>query len=336
MNKSNQKLMTENLQPNLQQHTADFQFHDFAPKSEDLSQAIQSGWSEKPKNISPKFFYDQRGSQLFDKICQLDEYYVTRTEIMLLEKHANEIAKNIGDNSCLIEMGSGSSKKIRLILEALRPALYMPIDISREHLIESASLLAKDYSWLKINAVCLDYSEQWNLPDETPRLNRAAFFPGSSIGNFHPLQASQLLQQMSQALGKGGKIIIGVDLKKPEKQLNAAYNDKNGITAEFNKNLLHRINRELFCDINPDSFSHNAFYSHSHNRIEMHLVSNQQQVISIQGIDYHFDKGESIHTECSYKYSASDFQQLAVNSGLTPLKCWIDNEAKFSIHLLEY
>ncbi|WP_144391690.1 L-histidine N(alpha)-methyltransferase [Pleionea sediminis] len=299
-----------------------------------MSDDVHQGFSATPKKLSPKYFYDQRGSQLFDEITELPEYYPTRTEISLLKKHAGEFSELLGENSILFELGSGSSLKIRILLEALRPSVYVPMDISKAHLIESSQRLAEDYPWLEVHANRVDYSQDWEVPDFGPgRYN--AFFPGSSIGNFDPKDACRLLEQVAKLVGNKGGLLIGVDLKKEKSVLEDAYNDSAGVTAQFNLNLLHHINHQMNSEIDPETFSHKAIYNDRVGRIEMHLVSNKEQSIQIEDQTYRFNKGESIHTESSYKYSVEEFHHLVKQAGFDPVKVWTDEQNLFSIHYLQ-
>jgi len=240
----------------------------------------------------------------------------------------------LGNECLLVELGSGSSQKIRLLLDALQPAAYMPIDISKEHLLKSAQVLATDYPDLEIHATCADYSEHFHLPYSPDDKPKAAFFPGSSIGNFDPPQAQALLQRVAEFLGQDSTLLIGVDIKKEPQRLNAAYNDAAGVTAAFNLNLLTRINRELEADFDLSRFEHNAFYNEPQGRVEMHLVSNTPHEVQVGGQTFEFAEGESIHTENSYKYTVTQFQNLANKAGFQPEQVWMDSADLFSVHCL--
>lgn len=308
-------------------------YHEIHTPAEDMAGDVDAGLSEEQKSLPPKYFYDKKGSELFDAITKLPEYYVTRTEIGLLKQNMNEIAELLGLNSFLFELGSGSSLKIRLLLEAVRPKIYIPMDISQEHLIDSSQQLVKDYPWLSIHAACVDYSEPWDTPDFGPgRYN--AFFPGSSIGNFDPSEALKLLQRVNQLVGRGGGLLIGVDLKKDVNILEAAYNDNQGITADFNLNILTHIKHHLDADFDHDNFEHKAVYNEDKSRIEMHLECTNDHQVQINGDTYRFKSGETIHTENSYKYSIDEFHQLAAKANFSPEKVWSDSESLFSIHYL--
>ncbi len=310
-------------------------FYDLHPPLANLKEEVLSGLSTIPKMIPPKFFYDEFGSQLFDQITELEEYYPTRTEITILEEHGNEMVGLLGKDALLIELGSGSSQKIRLLLDALQPAAYMPIDISKTHLLKSAQTLFNDYPHLDIHATCADYSDHFHLPYNPENTPKAAFFPGSSIGNFEPNQAQALLERVAEFLGSNSTLLVGVDMKKDPQRLNHAYNDAKGITAAFNLNLLNRINQELDANFDISYFKHHAFYNEQLGRIEMHLVSNISHEVHIDGQTFSFDKNESIHTESSYKYTVDEFQALAQMAGFQPIRVWTDAENLFSVHCLQ-
>lgn len=313
---------------------ADITFHDEDPGQASLREAVLDGLAAQPKAIPPKFFYNERGSQLFDAICEVPEYYPTRTEIALLQEHAREIAGLIGPQCLLIELGSGASKKVRLLLEALKPSAYLGIDISRDFLLQSTLRLAADYPWLEVHAACADFSREMTIPQIGAQRRKLAFFPGSSIGNFEPGAAVTLLERLADILGPGGALLIGVDLKKDAHILNAAYNDARGVTAAFNLNLLERIRNELDTTIVPDDFYHQAFYNSAQGRIEMHLASRRQQRVRVAGRWFEFAADETIHTENSYKYSIAEFQALATRAGYQPTRVWTDPGALFSVHYM--
>lgn len=312
-----------------------FTFYDFHPAIDDFYTAVIAGLSAEPKQLSPKFFYDEAGSKWFDAITELPEYYPTRTEIGLLRDYGNEIADLLGHDNLLLELGSGSSLKIRTLLDVLQPAVYMPIDISKEHLQQAAMSIATDYPNLQVCAVCADYSKPIELPKFSSDYPCVAFFPGSSVGNFEPKEAVLFLQRVATMIGKGGKLLIGVDLRKKPNVLHAAYNDSQGVTAAFNLNLLARINNELGANFAVDDFQHYAFYNPKLYRIEMHLLSMKNQAVRCNGETFNFQDGESIHSESSYKYSVEAFQQLAAQAGFKALQVWQDEQALFSIHCLE-
>ncbi len=311
-------------------------FYDYHPAVADIRDEVLAGLARDPKQVAPKYFYDQRGSELFDAITELPEYYPTRTEVDILESNGAQIAEFLGNDCMLVELGSGSSRKIRVLLDALQPAAYVPLDISRSHLLDAATLLARDYPQLEVHAACTDYSSDFELPDLPEHLPRAAFFPGSSIGNFEPEEAAALLKRVGRHLGEGGKLLIGVDLKKDTARLNAAYNDARQLTAAFNLNLLERINRELEADFRLDHFEHLAFFNEQMGRIEMHLRSTRDQQVNVAGQPIRFAAGESMHTESSYKYSVEEFQALAAGSGFEIEQVWTDDDQLFSVHCLRY
>lgn len=309
-------------------------FHDFHPRPADMRAEVLLGLSREQKRLAPKWFYDQRGSWLFDAITELPEYYPTRTEIGILERHGHEMAERVGRDAVLIELGSGSSVKIQILLDALSPSVYMPVDISKDHLLASAERLAGRFDGLEVRAICADYSADFDLPEPFDDGPRAAFFPGSSVGNFEPLEAERFLARIARMLGVGGCLLIGVDLRKRHELLNAAYNDASGVTAAFNLNLLLRINRELDADFDLAGFRHLAFFNQAESRIEMHLVSEREQRVRVAGEMIRFAAGERIHTESSYKYGVKDFQDLARRAGFEPERVWVDPDNLFSVHCL--
>lgn len=311
----------------------DIQFHDLSPEEASFRDEVKSGLSQTRKTLSPKFFYDQRGSELFDQICDLPEYYPTRTEMGILEAHSDEIAEAIGQHCVLIELGSGASRKIRLLLDILKPAQYTGVDISRDFLVDSTRRLAKDFPWLEVHAVCADFSQILSLPSATRNDRRVAFFPGSSIGNFDPESAERFLKDVAGMLGPNGLLLIGVDMKKDHHILNQAYNDKAGVTAEFNVNLLRRMQRELGADLDLSGFEHKAWYNPDLGRIEMHLISTREQTLSLDGVDFPFHQDETIHTESSYKYAPEEFDAMALRAGFQREKLWMDENRLFSVQL---
>lgn len=309
-------------------------FYDEHPEPATMLDEVLQGLAKRPRRIAPKFFYDECGSRLFDAICELPEYYLTRTEMGILESCTVDVARLAGPDTTLIELGSGASRKVRLLLEALRPRRYFGIDISREFLRQSVHSLAQDYPWLEVHAACADFMQELNLPAGAEAGKKLAFFPGSTIGNFEPQEALIFLQQVRRMVRPDGALLIGVDLKKDPDILHAAYNDSAGITAQFNLNLLQRLHTELGAQINPQGFRHRAFYNAARGRIEMHLVSYFAQDIRIQGQRFHFEPGESIHTENSYKYTLEEFHALARAAGLRPRQVWLDAERLFSVQYL--
>jgi len=313
----------------------EIQFYDFHPELSDFYAEVVEGLQAEPKKISPKFFYDETGSRLFEQICEAPEYYPTRTEQQILTSYAHDIAKIIGEHHYIIEPGCGSCEKIKLLLEILKPEAYVPMDISKDFLQESAQAISDAYPWLDVHAACIDFTQPMDLPFCPTDARKMAFFPGSSIGNFEPTQARTFLRHILHMVGTGGGLLIGVDLKKDEHQLHSAYNDDAGATADFNLNLLSRINAELDADFELAHFDHHAFYNAEVGRIEMHLVSQKPQQIVIGDHQISFESGETIHTESSYKYTVEEFQQLGREAGFTPAHVWTDPNSLFSVHYFE-
>jgi dimethylhistidine N-methyltransferase len=314
--------------------------HDCAPAPDDFRADVLQGLQTTAKSISCKYLYDAHGSQLFDQICELPEYYPTRTERDILCEYGTVMAQALGPNTLLIEYGSGSSSKTTLLLDALletgcEPAAYIPIDISREHLLQSAQRLALQYAPLPVWPVCADYMRPFTLPgiaDEGAR--RVIYFPGSTIGNFTSPEAQKFLQQMAEVCGESGGLLIGVDLKKDHDVLHRAYNDAQGITSAFNLNLLQRINREFGAQWPVENFRHVAFYESTLGRIEMHLESMGQQTLKLENTSIHFENGERIHTENSYKYALPEFAALAHKAGWNVQQVWTDRDVLFSVQFL--
>ncbi len=309
-------------------------FHDHKPAALSLHDAVVGGLSRRDKAIPPKFFYDERGSALFERICEQPEYYPPTVESRMLAELAPEIADLTGKGRLLIEPGAGSAAKVRLLLDALRPTAFVPMDISFDYLKSATKRLACEYPWLPVHAACVDYSHSLPIPDDAPQAPRLLFFPGSSLGNFDPAEAADFLTMVHSVLGRDGMLLIGVDTKKDEALLNAAYNDAAGVTAQFNLNLLHRMRRELGAELDPDVFDHRAFYNADIGRIEMHLVSKRAQTLRLNGHRFEFKVGESVHTENSYKYAPPDFLNLASKSGFSEIRHWIDRDGLFGIYLL--
>ena len=301
----------------------------------DFAADMQRALSGSPRAISPKYFYDARGSQLFDAICELPEYYPTRTELQLLRSHAGEIAAQMGPRAEIVEFGAGSCAKVRLLLDAMeRPARYLPIDISGEHLAAAAAELRGQYPALDVQPVIADYTTRLLLPAQLPGAGqRVGFFPGSTIGNFTPPEALHFLEVAGQVL-RGGALLLGADLVKEPAVLHAAYNDAQGVTAAFNLNLLARANRELGAGFALDQFAHSAFYNAPLQRIEMHLVSRCRQQVALAGQLHEFAEGETLHTENSYKFTVDGLRTLAAGAGFRPGPVWTDPHRMFSLHWL--
>lgn len=315
---------------------ATIEFHDLHPTPADFAAEVLAGLRRRPRYIPPKFFYDERGSQLFDQITALPEYYLTRAEVEVLAANAQEIARRVGTGSLLVEPGGGSCAKVRILLEGLRPCAYVPMDISREHLRAAAEQVAAEFPWLEVHASCADFTRAMLLPETAPEPEgpRVAFFPGSSIGNFDPEGAVGFLAAVAELVGPGGFLLIGADRKKDKAVLDAAYDDAAGVTAAFNLNLLRRMNRELGADFDPGAWRHRAFYNEAEGRIEMHLVSVPTQTVHVAGEAFAFAAGETIHTENSYKYGIEEFQALAARAGFAPEAVWTDAGGLFAVHLL--
>ena len=311
-------------------------FYHLLPAQQSFRDEVLAGLTKPQKQIPAKFFYDRRGCELFEAICELPEYYLTSTETAMMQQYAAEMAQLLGSGCLLIEYGSGTSRKTRILLEHLRPPAYMPIDIACEQLRASSRDLAQAFPGMQVIAVCADYSEPIELPAcVLPGLKRRViYFPGSTIGNFTKAETVVFLKRALRVIGPGGAMLVGVDLKKPQARLDAAYNDSRGVTAEFNLNLLARINRELKGDFRLENFRHRAFYNAGEGRIEMHLESLVAQQVAIQGRRFGFSAGEMIHTENSYKYSVDEFQQLARQAGFEPSRAWTDAQQLFSVHYL--
>jgi dimethylhistidine N-methyltransferase len=300
----------------------------------DFARDVIAGLSARPKLLWAKYFYDDRGSELFEQITALPEYYPTRTELGILEKRAAEIARLIPTSAALIEFGSGSTVKARIVLRAAAVGAYVPVDISAGFLASEAAQLRRDLPHLRILPVAADFTKPFELPAAIRSRARVGFFPGSTIGNFEPRLAAEFLRHAARLLGPGAHFIVGVDLVKDEGVLEAAYNDAAGVTAAFNLNLLRRINRELGADFDLARFRHKALYNRAQHRIEMHLESLAAQNVLLFDRVIPFAAGETIHTESSYKYTVESFQALAAEAGWSPAAVWTDAKGYFSLHAL--
>ena len=306
-----------NLQPDAAQFLAD----------------VVDGLAASPKSLPCKYFYDERGSQLFDDICGLDEYYLTRTEDEIIRAHVQEMANQIGLGVMLVEYGSGSSTKTRVLLDHLAdPVAYVPVDISREHLRRTAVRLSRAYPQIEMLPVCADFTQPFDLPASrrTPT-HSAVFFPGSTIGNFQPREARAMLKQLAAMCGAGGGLLIGIDLVKNTRTIEAAYNDARGVTAEFNRNLLRRINGELDADFDLGQFQHRAYFDQQRARVELSLVSLCHQYVTIGDHTFEFAAGEPIITEYSHKYTIEGFAAMAIDAGLTLRRSWTDAKQQFAV-----
>lgn len=302
----------------------------------DETEQILAGLTAPQKELSPKYLYDATGSKLFDEICELPEYYLTRTESWIMERYVGEMAALIGPRVSVIEFGSGSSTKIRLLLDNLiKPAAYVPVDISADYLSSMADELARDYPGVQIRPVFADFTQPFELPDHpvSPARN-LIFFPGSTIGNFDRQNALSLLKVMRLEAKAGGAVLIGVDLKKDPRMIHAAYNDGEGVTAAFTLNVLQRLNTELGADFNLSDFRHESIYDEPESRVETRLVSRKPQRVQIAGTCIKFEAGEYIIMEYSRKYSLEGFAELARASGLDPERSWQDKDGLFSVQYL--
>src|SRR5215470_383358 len=290
--------------------------------------------SQQPKRLSPKYFYDAAGSQLFEAITRLPEYYPTRTELGILRDRGNEIAAIIPKGAALIEFGAGATTKVRLLLERCAFGAYVPVDISGDFLHDQANNLRRDFPRLAVYPVAADFTAPFALPAEITGMPKVGFFPGSTLGNFEPAEASAFLRTARDILGHGAQMIIGIDLEKDERTLYDAYNDAAGVTARFNLNVLERINRELGGNFDLSGFMHRSVYNRDRHRIEMHLISRKAQSVRVLGHNFSFRPGESTHTESSYKYSLDRFAHLAQGAGWQVKESWTDKNSMFSVHAL--
>ncbi len=300
-----------------------FRFVDFPSARDDLRADVLAGLAARPKSIPPKYFYDEAGCRLFDAICEQPEYVLTRTERALMASRLPEIASAVGKVDCIVEPGAGDCGKVRALLDVLRPGQLVVMDIAGSALADAAEPLAHDHPGIDVTALGMDFIR--DLEAAAAYLGpgrRLIYYPGSSIGNFPPDEATALLARFRRLAGASGQLLIGFDLKKDPLQLHRAYNDAAGVTAAFNLNLLQRINRELGADFDPARFRHYAFYNPVAGRIEMHLVSLAGQTVTLSGLDFHFDPGETLHTEHSYKYHADEFGALAEKAGWRRVGAW--------------
>jgi dimethylhistidine N-methyltransferase len=314
---------------------------DAHPTPDNLRAAVLSGLAARPRSLPPKFFYDERGAQLFERITRLDEYYPTRTELGIMERHVAAMAELIGPRARIIEFGSGSGLKTRILLEHLsEPASYVPVDISREQLVRFALSVAHDFPELEVQPVCADYTTAIPLPDAEHAARTVAFFPGSTIGNFETGEAARFLRRVADLCGPAGGLLIGADLHKDPAVIERAYNDDEGVTAAFNLNILRRANRETGADFDLASFRHHAFYDRGEHRIEMRLVADRASTITVPDndgalVEFAFRKGDFITTEYSHKYTPEAFAALARGSGWRVRRFWTDDRGWFGIWLLE-
>ena len=313
----------------------EFRFFDRKPSVPDAREELVAGLSVPAKTVPPKYFYDEAGSRLFESITELPEYYLTRTETGILNDSRADLVRWVGSDACLVEYGSGSSAKTRILLEACRPAAYVPVDISRGQLLASARRIYEDFGDLAVYPTCADYSQPFALPSITDGLRKVGFFPGSTIGNIEPVEVPGFLRGVARVLGPGGRFIVGVDTKKAESMLNAAYNDAAGVTRAFNLNMLRHINVIAGADFDPTRFEHEALYNRERGRVEMYLRSTERQTVRVNGASIEFGRGERIHTEHSYKYDADEFASLAEQAGLRRREVRRDENGYFMVLLLE-
>lgn len=306
------------------------------PAGSDFLADLIAGLSSNPRTLPCKYFYDERGAALFQKICELPEYYITRTEIDILDRNRAEIASHLGANIELIGLGTGAGTKTRILIETLEsPTVYIPVDISEKQLRESTALFQKIFPDLEILPVCADYLQPVVLPSSSRKAARnIVYFPGSTIGNFEPTEAEEFLRRVANVCRQNGGLLIGADLKKDPHVLEAAYNDSAGVTAQFNLNLLDRINRELGADFDLDQWRHRAIYNSDAGRIEMHLISEIDQFVHVDERKFHFRRGEKIITEFSYKYAPEEFAAVAGKAGFEFVRMWTDDARLFGVFYL--
>lgn len=319
----------------------DFELFDRQPETADVTEELLRSLGTSKKTVSARYFYDQRGSELFEAITRLPEYYLTRTEMALFDTLAEELRAEIGDDCALVEYGSGSSKKIRQLLESVAPLAYVPVDISLSHMERNARELQRDYPVLNIYPTCADITRRFELPEPVAGLNKVGFFPGSSIGNFSPDQAVEFLSNVARTLGAGSRLIVGVDRKKDPAILEAAYNDSAGVTAEFNRNMMKHLGHLLGVDLAPEKFVHRAHYDSEAGCIRMFLEARESHEVEVDlesevgGQVIRFTEGERVHTENSYKYVPEEFREIARRGAFRQVAHWSDPKDWFSIFLLE-
>jgi L-histidine N-alpha-methyltransferase len=300
-----------------------------------LRDEVLRGLRGTPKTLPAKLFYDAQGARLFEEICTLDEYYLTRAELEILQSCAGEIARLAGARCALVEYGSGAGVKVRLLLDGLvEPVAYVPIDISREQLVRVARELTRHYPRIAVRPVCADYTRSFRLPPLPAGARRLAFFPGSTIGNFHPAEAAAFLRRVRRAIGPDGALLLGVDRRKATRVLHAAYNDRAGVTAAFNSNVLTRLNRELGATFDLSRFRHRAFFDRRASRVEMHLESLATQTVCVAGEVFSLERGETIWTESSYKYDRPRLDGVASAAGFSVTRLWTDAREQFWVAFL--
>jgi len=308
--------------------------HDLDEQTSAFAGDVIGDLSQHPKRLSPKYFYDAKGSELFEAITRLPEYYPTRTELGILQERRGEISAIVRDGAALVEFGAGATTKVRLLLNGCAVGAYVPVDISGDFLTAQAEALRQDFPGLDVYPVAADFTEPFALPSAVAAMPKVGFFPGSTLGNLEPHEARAFLRCACDILGQGARMVIGVDLEKDQRVLHQAYNDAAGVTARFNLNLLDRINRELGGNFDTSEFRHQAIYNSGRHRIEMHLISTRAQQVRVLDRSFLFRPGESIHTENSYKYSLERFTALAHGAGWTRRESWTDPQRMFSVHAL--
>src|ERR1700692_1523719 len=308
--------------------------HRFDEQTSAFARDVIEDLSQHPKRLSPKYFYDAIGSELFEQITLLPEYYPTRTELSILRDRGGAISAIVPDGAALVEFGAGATTKVRLLLNECAFKAYVPVDISGDFLKAQAEALRKDFPGLRVHPLTADFTAPFALPEAIGAMPKVGFFPGSQLGNFEPHEACRFLRSARDILGQDAQMVIGVDLEKDERVLYQAYNDAAGVTARFNLNVLVRINRELGGNFDLSAFTHRAIYNRERHRIEMHLIAKKAQSVRMLGRNFTFRTGESIHTESSYKYSLDRFAALARGSGWTPRASWNDADNLFSVHEL--
>ncbi len=310
---------------------------DFDPASDDFRRALVEGLRKRPRDVPCKFLYDERGSELFEQICDLDDYYSTRTEMSIFRDSIDEIAERVGPEARVVELGSGSGRKTEFVLQQLdHPVSYLPIEISKSALRHCATSIMEACPGLEVTPICADYMQPIDLPESTPEVERTVgFFPGSTIGNFEPDEARAFMGRIADLCGEDGGLIIGVDLVKDRAVMEQAYDDSEGVTAEFNMNLLRRANRELDANFDLEHFEHRAPFNEEYSRIEMRLVSLADQTVHVGDESFNFEEGDYIHTENSYKYQPDDFRELAAEAGFRAVDMWTDEDDYFSVWYLE-
>lgn len=311
-----------------------FEFYDLKPPAPRIQEEVIAGLTNRQKTLPPKYFYDEQGSLLFDEITRLPEYYLTRTEIRILKERSDDFARALKKGSWLLEYGVGSGIKSRILLDAIEPSAYVPVDISSDPLLELARSIHDEYKEMSVYPICADFTNAFQLPSEMNGKEKVAFFPGSSIGNFSRNEACEFVGNIARVLGTGGSLVLGVDTRKPASIVEPAYNDSRGVTAMFNKNMLRHLNGRLGTSFQLDLFDHRVNYVEVEGCLEMHLVCRREHEVEIGGETFLFRKGESICTERSYKYSRDEVENLAAGAGFVVDQTWTDAEQRFMVALM--